>query len=85
MLSLFESERFQAEYQKFLNEIELVDNLNLKLKLTRLVNDLASAVKELDSEYCVAMYHQATPNLNSTKNKILKIRKEIYQSLKTKP
>lgn len=50
MLSLLKSERFQADYKKFAEEIEKIEDLKIKSNLENLLQKLVTQVKSLDKK-----------------------------------
>lgn len=83
MLSLINSPAFQNEYKTWKTEIENITDEKLQIELNRLLSELVSQVRFLDTQHLDLMINnRLSAQSNESKARILDLRKTIDQKIK---
>jgi hypothetical protein len=81
MLSLEHSEDFKKDFMKFKTEIDNLDDLFLKEKLTNLLNSLLESVRKIDELHKESIFDKAPLSSKVIRETIIKIRSELVEQL----
>jgi hypothetical protein len=83
MLSLYNSEPFQKEYNDFKNRIDQITDLRVKSDLENLLFRLEQKVKSMDSQHVEMIISKQMKSLGSDfKDDIIELRRSIDKKLK---
>lgn len=81
--SIFSSERFQEDLQKYKSSVEKIVNEDEKKEAQKLLTDLIMNVKRMDNMYLDMVYSgQLTSIGGEMREKIIDIRKKLDSKLK---
>ena len=79
---LQKSDRFQQDVKQYQEVISKLSDSNLKSESTKLLNELISEVKKMDSMYLDMVYsHQLNSLGNELRDKVVSIRKKLNTKL----
>ena len=82
MLSLMKSERFQKDYKELNARVSAITNESVKADATKLLNQLISEVRNLDSQHMNMVAGSAMPSIgDDTRNSIQEVRKKLISKL----
>ena len=82
MLSIYESESFQNDYNNYKNKIEKITDESLKNQLQNFLNKLVAHVKAFDKEHSEMIYSKSIRLGNDHKDGSAEVRKVIERKLR---
>jgi len=77
------NQRFQDDVKRYTEAITKMEEGQIKIESTRLLNDLINEVKNLDGMFMDMVYAKQLPTLGAEmRDKIISIRKKLNQNMK---
>lgn len=81
MLSLFESEKFQNDLHRYQQEIEKIDDNNIKANCNNFLNKLILLVKTFDKQHEQMIFSRDIRDDASGREDILDVRKSLERKI----
>lgn len=82
MLTLYNSDKFQTEYQNFKSRAEKITDDNYRKTVEDYIHKLSHQVKTLDTQHEEMIYNRQMDTMSSSvKQKIMELRKTISKQL----